>query len=160
MASSSLFRRIDWSHLSLVSFLAAVVVWYLLDSIHASRRIENLLFVVPAAVVALALCAWLYVQIVRTALSAEESRATPGEAAAPLAVRLRPVLLLLAFAAYAAAIGLTGFDVSTFVFLLVALLIQGERGWILLAIYPAAFTAVVCYGFRSMLPYSMPMLLL
>jgi hypothetical protein len=53
-----------------------------------------------------------------------------------------------------------GFDVSAWLFTLVALWLGGERRWTVLVLFPIAFAVGVILLFRLMMPYPMTTLLL
>lgn len=146
-----MFRRVDRSHLALLIVLAGVVVWYLFDAVQASRRIENLIFVVPIGAFALLLCAGALIGIARAALR-DDTRAI--ESRAPVAGRT--IALMIAFAVYVSSMDRIGFDVASVLFVGIALWLQGERRWPLLLVYTPVFALGACYGFKQMLPYPMP----
>ena len=157
-------RRPDWSHLALLTFFAAVSGWYLLDTVQASRRVENLIFVVPLATFTLVMCA---VGVVRAVFprrepapaaaqdtgTGEPSGGTPAKAAPLTAVT---AALMAAFGVYVAVMDTIGFDIASLLFLGAALWIQGERRWPLLLVYTPLFALGVTWGFKQMLPYPMP----
>jgi putative tricarboxylic transport membrane protein len=151
MQSTSMRRRVDWLHLALLVVLAGVVAWYLFDAVHASHRIENLIFVVPVGAFALSIAAGAAVGLVRAA-----RRADGGEVEARTPVDARTIALMAAFAVYVGVMDRIGFDVASVLFVGAALWLQGERRWPLLLIYTPAFALGACYGFKQMLPYPMP----
>lgn len=151
MTTQAMHRRLDWAHLALLGVLASVVCWYLYDAARASRRIENLIFVVPIGAFALVLAAAAAAGIVRAALRDDTSAA---QARSP--VNARTIALMAAFALYVGAMEYVGFDVASVLFVGVALWVQGERRWPMLLVYTPAFALGACYGFKQMLPYAMP----
>jgi hypothetical protein len=151
MTTAPLYRRLDWAHLALLGVLTSVVCWYLFDAAHASRRVENLIFVVPIGAFALVLAAAAAGGIVRAALRDDTAAA---EARSP--VNARTIALMTAFALYVGAMQHVGFDVASVLFIGVALWLQGERRWLLLLVYAPVFGLGACYGFKQMLPYAMP----
>jgi len=170
-----MLRRLDWSHLALLAFFAAVVVWYLFDTVQASRRIENLVFVVPLAGFALVLAAIAAVRIVLDARAPwpprdDAAAKSERESEAPIVMEVVPETprepvswktlgLLGAFAVYVALLDTIGFDIASVLFIGAALWIQGERRWPLLLVYTPAFALGAVWGFKKMLPYPMPTML-
>jgi hypothetical protein len=174
-----MLRRLDWSHLALLAFFAVVVGWYLFDTMQASRRIENLIFVVPLAGFALLLATIAAVRVVLDTHApappvTEASAERETSVVAPLADTDEPdaivvtsraplsgttIALMFAFAVYVSAMDTIGFDIASVLFLGIALWIQGERRWLLLLAYTPLFALGAVWGFKKMLPYPMPTML-
>jgi hypothetical protein len=158
-------RRPDWSHLALLAFFAAVTGWYLFDTVQASRRVENLIFVVPLAAFALLMCLIAAVRAARPSgagavgdpgLAADTKKEAPASAHARDRPPASTIALMAAFAVYVAAMDTIGFDIASLLFIGAALWIQGERRWTLLLVYTPLFALGVTWGFKQMLPYPMP----
>jgi hypothetical protein len=155
--------RVDWGSLLVATALAGGVVAYLLNARGVSLSTNNLLLVQPVAILALVLYLAVVAQCFRY-----EPPATPAEDAPDaLASRAGEVGDLLRIAALAVCFGLfilgletVGFDVSAWLFTLVALWLGGERRWTVLVLFPIAFAVGVILLFRLMMPYPMTTLLL
>lgn len=145
-----------WGHLALLAVIAAVVVAYLIDARAVSLKINNLLLVQPASVLALLLVALVVPQCFRR-LSPEEAAVEHGESLSDLG---KIGALAACFGAFAATLELVGFDVATFLFLVAALFICGERRWWLNLVFSAAFTLVVIYGYGALTPFPFPLTVL
>lgn len=149
MAAEATERRRDWGHLALVVLIAGVVGAYLLDTIQASAATDNLILILPAALVALGLCAFLVIGILRRTQA-------PGDQS-PLGGT--PALMGL-FALYIITLPVVGFDVGSAVFVAAALLVDGERRPVNLILVPVVFAVLVTLAFRALVPYPIPTLVL
>lgn len=156
-------RVVDWGHLALLLLICGVVTAYLLDARATSLRINNLLLVEPAAIIALILAAVVLPQCFRR--KPEEGEAEieaegKAEAAAPKDSWRdlgKIAALASAFSAFALSLETVGFDVATFVFVALGIYICGERKLWLIAVYSAAFTAAIVYGYQLLVPYPFPL---
>ncbi len=171
MKRSGRFTFDDVSHvLLLLSFLAAAV-WYLMDTLGASQRVENILFVGPLAVAAIALSLYILIRLVvdisnRPPLGGPEPVDPVGSgedvAASPLTnfvLRWRAAFVALLFTLYVLSLNTIGFDVGTFLFVMGCLIVQGERNPLVFVGYPLVFAALVTYAFRLLVPYPFTTLL-
>jgi hypothetical protein len=152
-------RTVDWGHLALLLLICGVVIAYLLDARATSLKVNNLLLVEPAAIVALILAAMVLPQCFRR----KEIDEADGEAAAPKESWLdlgKVAALAAAFGAFALSLETVGFDVATFVFTALGIYICGERRVWLIALFSAAFTAGIVYGYQLLVPYPFPLLVL
>jgi hypothetical protein len=166
--------RLDWGHLSLVLFFAAVTVAYLVDAWAASSSLRNLVLLVPASALSLALCALIAVDVLRgsgkfQAGAQDAGDETQAAGAGPVAEaipsqsvvkRFKPVALMVLFALYILTLPWLGFDVGSAAFVAAALLLDGERRLWLIAPVSMAFALGATLLFRWLLPYPMPTLLL
>lgn len=166
----------DMSHvLLLLSFLAASV-WYLMDTLGASERVENIIFVGPLALAAITLSLYILVRLlvdIRRRSSREDAvpagsagsgSAGSGQDAAvapprSFVARWRAALVALLFALYVTTLDVIGFDAGTFLFVMACLIVQGERNPLVFIGYPLVFAALVTYAFRLLVPYPFETLL-
>ena len=162
MTGRSAQRGVDWGHMLLLVVLAGVVVWYLHDAWAASSRVRNLILILPASLLALALAVGIAVGVLVRGLRGEEvSDAEPAEDAGDtLHDRIYPLILMAIFALYILTLPVTGFDVGSALFVMVAFLVDGERRPLVLTIYPVIFAAACTLLFRWLLPYPMITLIL
>jgi len=141
----------DYGDFIVLMGLAGFTLWYLLDAIRVSATPQNLLLILPLAVIVLAIIALeLILRIKHGSLfrSSEEE---------PLHKTL-PVVGL--FAVYVLSLEAIGFDIATVAFLALFLILKGERNWLLVGGYSVAFGLSVAFFFSQMLPYPMTLLLL
>ena len=150
--------KVDWGHLALLALICGVVVAYLLDARATSLRINNLLLVEPAAIIALVLAALVLPQCFRRRdEDTEEADSTSRDSWTDLD---KVAALAAAFGAFALSLETVGFDVATFVFTALGIYICGERRVWLIALFSAAFTAGIVYGYQLLVPYPFPLLVL
>lgn len=142
-------RYRDWGHLVLVCLIAAATALYLRDAIAASDRAENLILILPAAVLALGLC--LIVAVIAL-LGTHERQEKP-----PLGNT--PVLMGL-FALYIVTLPALGLDVGSALFVAAAMLADGERRPVMLLAVPVTFAAAATVLFGALIPYPLPTLVL
>lgn len=148
-------RPTDIEHLVLVTLIATWIVWFLSDAIRASRSVENLMLIGPAAAIALLLCA---VQVVRSVIG---SPVVDRESAPPSLMREGRTLTFIAlFIAYVGGLAYVAFDLSTFLFVALSLLLLGERRRLVAIGYAAVFTLLVTSALKEMVPFPFPNLLL
>ncbi len=154
---------VDWGHLGFLAAVAAAVIWYLADAISVSTAIDNLLFIAPVGAFALLLCAVIVRQCIRphgTVASAGRqdvigvTRPAQGRDALRIAAVALALVLLVALLTFG------GFDIGILAFSAVVMWICGERRVLALILYPVAVTLVMVLGFRAILPFPMPTVLL
>ncbi|MBD3897961.1 tripartite tricarboxylate transporter TctB family protein [Halomonas sp. ML-15] len=144
-------RDRDYGDLLVLMALAGFTLWYLFDAIRVSSAVQNLLLILPLALIVLTIVLLELVVRLRkgTLLARPEDE--------PLRQTL-PVVGL--FAAYVISLETLGFDVATVLFIAAFLVLKGERNWLLLGGYSLAFGFGVAFFFALMLPYPMHMLIL
>jgi len=151
-------RRVDWGHLALLLLICGVVVAYLLDARATSLKINNLLLVEPAAIIALILAAFVLPQCFqRKSEDGEGALDSPPESWRNLA---KVAALAAAFGAFALSLEIAGFDVATFLFVALGLYICGERKLWVIGLFSAVFTLVIVYGYQMLVPYPFPLRIL
>ena len=161
MSDRSARTRIDWGHLALLALLAGVTVWYLHDAWLASSRVRNLILILPTSILAVTLAAGIAVSVIVRGLRAPyDLGAAVAKDTSTLSDRLHPLILMAIFALYVLTIPVAGFDVGSALFVLIALIVDGERRPVFLLVYPVLFTTVCTFLFRWLLPYPMTTLIL
>ncbi len=144
---------VDWGHLAVATFVAAVSLAYLLDARATSLNIQNLLLVQPTAILVLVLYLFVLPQCVRPRpAEPPEAEPAPGETPAGL---LRIAALAGAFGVFVFTVEEVGYDLGGWAFALAGLWICGERRPLVLLLLPLAFAAAVILGFKAMVPYPM-----
>lgn len=152
---------IDYGHLALITFIAALVFWYLLDARSVSLSVNNLLLVQPVAIFALAMYLFIVPQCFHKLEAREASKSTSEND--PFAVSLSTDRAdVIRMAALGVALGLMvflldviGFDIAIFLFAAAAMAICGERRPLHLLFFSLAVTLVTIYGFRALISYPM-----
>jgi putative tricarboxylic transport membrane protein len=129
--------------------LGALCVWYLGDAYAASSRVSNLILIMPAALVGVVLAVAIAVQQLYTA--GDESKAarapvrqTDGAATAR-STSLRTFGMMVALVIYVLVQEWLGFDVATMIFMVVSLVILGERRVVFILVYASLFTIANIY---------------
>jgi len=155
-------RKVDWGHLALLLLIVGVVVAYLLDARATSLKMQNLLLIQPAAIVALILAALVLPQCFRRQSEGEAEAADKDEAPRRESwVDLGKVAALAAaFGVFAISLETVGFDVATFLFTALGIYICGERKLWVIGTFSAVFTVVIVYGYQLLVPYPFPLLVL
>lgn len=157
MSTKSGRITVMWGHLLLLAIIAGVVIAYLLDARSVSLRPNNLLLVQPASIFALILVALVLPQCFRRVRPEEEAPADGDEADAPppetLGDLARIFLLIASFTAFALSLEVVGFDVATWLFMIVALYICGERRWWVNLLTSTVFTVALIYGYGAIIPF-------
>ncbi|WP_447555402.1 tripartite tricarboxylate transporter TctB family protein [Vreelandella sp. EE22] len=145
-------KKRDYGDLLVLMALACFTLWYLMDAISVSSRVQNLLLILPLSLLVLAIIALELVLRIkhRTLLRASEEEE-------PLH-RTLPVVGL--FAVYVLSLETLGFDLATVLFIALFLVLKGERKWWMVVGFSAAFGLGTAYFFSQMLPYPMTLLLL
>lgn len=143
-----------WGHLALLAVIAAVVIYYWMDTRAVSMRTVNLLLVQPASIFALLLILGILPQCFRRLGEGEEIE---KESLSDLG---RVFALMAAFITFALSMQRVGFDVATFAFMVVGLFLCGERNWFLNIGFSAVFTALLIWGYGAIIPFPFPLTIL
>ncbi|WP_138467311.1 tripartite tricarboxylate transporter TctB family protein [Poseidonocella sp. HB161398] len=136
-----------------IALIAGWTLWYLADTVSASSRVTNLIFILPVAVLLLGLCGFEALRLLRA-----PAAPAPAPAAEDDPEDLAGTLKVMAlFAAYVLSAERIGFDLATCLFVGLYLLLKGERRPLIVLGYAALFGNLVTLFFARMLPYPMPM---
>lgn len=164
--------RVDWGHLALLAVICGVTTAYLFDARSTSLKINNLLLVEPAALLALVLALVVLPQCFRRpALSDQADPETTSGSEPKRGAQVvrqtegwRPLLkvglLMAGFGALVFSLETVGFDVATFLFMVGGLWLCGERRIWVIGLFSAVFTAAIIYGYQQLVPYPFPLLVL
>jgi putative tricarboxylic transport membrane protein len=134
--------------------LAGFTLWYLFDARANSSDFVDLLLVQPVAIFILL----LYPFVLYQAIKSVPERAPENRLTRKTATRIFGSMLLLA--AYAGTLSFIGVDLATPLYVVLVLLLLGERRiWVLVAI-PLVFTVLVLLTFVWLLQMPLPMLLI
>lgn len=132
----------------LMAAVAAFAIWLAQDAARRSPSFENLVLVVPVAVLLVGLAVALAVAALRR----------PAEAGG--GGLLKVLLLLALLVGLVAGLDTIGFDISSFLFLVAATWLLGERRWLRILVFSAVTSAAVVLSLEFMLPFEMNNLLL
>lgn len=144
--------RLSLTHAILLALVALTTTYIAWSAISASTRLFNLIVVVPVAVI-------IALLIVAVAVSALTGRA-PDTDMPPRAATLWDLVLLACFAAFCLGLMRVGFDVATFVFVWLGVVLGGERRLWLPPVYSALFTLLLVKGLGALFPFPMPLMVL
>jgi hypothetical protein len=147
---------VDWGHLALLMFISAVVIAYLFDARATSLRINNLLLVEPGAIIALILVAAVLPQCFRR-VNREMGEAEEPEKTESLSDLGKVAALAGGFGAFVLSLETVGFVVATFLFTAIGVYICGERKLWVIALFSAAVTLAIIYGYQTLVPFPFPL---
>lgn len=160
----------EWEHIAFITAIALITAFYLYDVVNVSMNRNNVILVLPLAILVLGLCVILLIKAVRietvTATKkvevSTESSADPetGEVKQTPANVLRALAMLVLLGAYVFTYPFLGLDVATFFFVFISLVLLGHRNWFFVLTYSLIFTFVVIGGSLWLLSYPMPMSIL
>lgn len=155
-------EKINYAELGLPIFFLLVTLWYLSDAYRADSTVENLLLILPAGIVVLALCIWimvsqLFFQPTQVEEVEEEKETKKKETEEQKEVSVLGAMIILA--GYVLTMNWIGFDVATFLFIAALMFLQGERRIPMLLGFSFVFAFAVSLFFEYMIPYPMPMLI-
>jgi len=144
--------RRHWGPLAFAALLALAMLVYAWSVMGIARGLTDWLLILPVALIGAAAFLWAGVADMKplTGLTKVVER-TWGE-------DVKPILLLVLTGAYTCAAPYAGFDVGTAVFILLALLLQGERSWWKLALASLAGAALMTWIFTDLLSVRLPTL--
>lgn len=143
---------VQWGHIVFVLSALAFILWFLADAFRALSAFQNLMLIVPVAVISVVTGA-----AILTAVLLKWRQGVADEVLPPVDLRIPAFMLLVV--SYVIALAFTGFDLATFLFTLFGLLLLGERNYAVTVIYSAILTAVVVYGLREIISIPVPTLL-
>lgn len=150
--------KVDWAHLLVATLILGACIIYLIDARSTSLKIQNLILVQPATIVAVILYLLILPQCIRrvadtpaeiskaAAETTSRHRLTPAEF-------LRVAALAAAFGFFVFTMEILGFDLSAWIFITIGLLICGERRLLVLIVLPLVFTFLVVLGYKKLIPY-------
>jgi hypothetical protein len=150
--------NLSLSHLAFLILIAAAAVFLNWSAISASTRLYNLVVVVPVGIALMVLVIGIIIKNLRCTDKAPAK--DPVEQRADRRTTMIDLVLLGLFAALCFGLTTVGFDIATFLFVWVGIVIGGEQRWWLPPLYAALFTLLLVEGFGSLFPFPMPLLVL
>jgi putative tricarboxylic transport membrane protein len=146
--------RPNWGALIFACLLAAAVLFYAWSVLDVARRTTDWLLILPGALLAAIAFVWAGVADWRVRRTMSDIADTARGAQA------RPVLLIVLTLAFACTAPFIGFDLGAAIFILLCLLVQGERCWWKLAMASVGGAAVMAWIFVDLLMVRLPVLFL
>lgn len=147
---------VDWGHLLTVMALGAWALWYLADLRSVSLRLENTLLVQPLVFILLL----MLLAVVPQCLRKEDLPADLHPEVLDRVSFLKILALMASFALCIWGMFTFGFDISVFLFCLVALAICGERRWWVILLFSSLATVILVKGYQLLVPFQMPNIIL
>ena len=149
----------EWGHIAFVSAIAITCLIYVLDTLSVSHHVNNIILVVPASGLILLLCVWVLIsgisiRKVSPDVSNGQDQAISLEDKKALA---KSIALMALTGVYVAIIEFVGLDIASFAYLIVILVLLGERRPIFVLCYALIFTFIVVGGTGALIPYPIPM---
>lgn len=148
-------RRISTTHIAFLVLVSACAVFLNWSAIKASTKLFNLIIIVPSGVLVIALAAYIFLSTYKTSSASDVSTATSS---ADKKALIGDITLLVVFAVFCLSITTIGFDVATFLFVWLGVVLGGERNWFIPPIYSVIFTFALTKGFGSLFPFPMPLM--
>ncbi len=157
-------RRVDSEHLFFLAGILAFLVWYLWTSTVASPTFSNLILIGPVGAVAGLLAFYVgATEIFGHTAVMKAAAFGQGAAAESAPSRFRAGslttigLLMALFGLFVAAIPYAGFDIATFVFVLAALWLLGERRVLFSLSLSLAIAIALSVAALTLLTFPMPL---
>jgi hypothetical protein len=145
--------RRHWGAFLFALALAAAMLFYTWTVLDMARRTTDWLLIAPAAVIGVLAAIWAGVGDLRKAPAVQRLvEASRDET-------VRPVILIGLTIAFACVVPFIGFDVGTAIFILLCLIVQGERSWWKLALAAVGGAALMTWIFVDLLMVRLPVLL-
>jgi len=145
-------QRREQGQLALLAFFAAMALLYFIDAARQSFRVDNLSVIGPVTILVLLICGRLAWNLLRKPREPEGTEsAEPTDQG--FMVQYRAPLFALLLVAYLLGLVYWVFDVSTFLFVLAALWLQGERNGVVMIVFSALFAGLVCWTLRIMVSF-------
>ena len=152
----------EWGHIAFVTAIAITCLIYIFDTLSVSHHINNIILVVPFAGLTLLLCVWVVISGIRIRrvipdVTNGQDQTIGTEDKQALA---KPIALMALTGVYVVIIEFVGLDIASFAFLIVVLILLGERRPFFVLCYALIFTLIVVGGTGALIPYPIPMTLL
>ena len=146
--------RRDWGAFAFALVLVAVMSIYAFSVIDVARRTTDWLLIVPAAGVGVLAALWAGIgDLRRSPRLAQMAEASRSET-------VRPLILIALTLLYACTLPWVGFDLGTAIYILLCLLVQGERALWKLALASVGGAALISWIFVDLLMVRLPVLFL
>jgi hypothetical protein len=142
---------VDLPHFAFATGIVVWSAWFCWDAWRTSVDVENMILIVPIAVVAVILYLFVAVSCFRVSSTTRREPLAAG-----MGIRIACSMALLA--AFVVAGPLIGFDVACFLYLLAMMVFLGERRILVLLLAPLLFCVAAIYCFSELLSTPLPLL--
>ena len=166
MSKNTRDMQSDWGHLGLLGLFVLGTCLLLYDTLSESFRLENIIVILPVSLLVIALC---LVQVKRhlaavkmrsnAELLSDDCSDDDEVQTGGLLSRFRIPLFMALLGCYILGLLYVAFDVSTFLFLFGALVLQRERHLVIGALFSAVLATALTWGLRHMVSFPFPTLL-
>ncbi len=162
----------DWGHIGFLIALLFAISFYLTDAILASRKAENLMMILPVSLIGIGICLWqIRLSITPRVADVSEPNRTQQSAhqdpsAAPASAgtstepstqtwsyKYRVPIFMGLLGLYVLGLIYVAFDLATFLFIWLSLVLQGERRKVLAFFYALLFALGVTWCLKLMVPF-------
>ncbi|MDO9024439.1 hypothetical protein [Zwartia sp.] len=140
----------DWGHISFLVALLLIISLYLTDAIMASRKAENLMMILPVSLIGIGICLWQIRLSARPRTSTSQSESAQTET---YLFKYRVPIFMGLLGLYLLGLIYVAFDVATFLFIWLSLLMQGEQRKVLAFFYALLFAVGVTWCLKLMVPF-------
>jgi len=141
----------DWGHMLLASSIAVASIWYYFDALAASSSLYNLIMIAPCVIAIVILYLVTLVLEVRI-YSVDSEHATQEQSLRgllqPAAIRNAAMMVLLV--GYVLVLEPFGFEIASFLFIGLSLLLQGERRFGRVIIFSMLFSAFATWAISTL----------
>jgi hypothetical protein len=147
----------DWGHLVFITFVVGFVVWYLISAINISGELYNLILITPCAIAIVVLYGVLLVEEVSITGCDKYTDESTDETTLSLTVEhLRIAAVMALVSAYVACIEWLGFEIASFLFIYLTLLVLGERRFVRIAIFASIFSLFTTWAVVAAATFAIP----
>jgi|SRR6516162_3200710 hypothetical protein len=153
-------RKVDVEipHVAFATGIGGWAVWYCWDAWHANAAVENLILILPVSLIAIVLYVFVIAGSIKRANIPPEGSSLHQPVSRKTGVRIAGSMALLG--AFVLTGPLIGFDVASFLYMLLTMAFLGERRILVLVIVPLMFSVIVIYSFGTLLSTPLPVLIL
>lgn len=150
---------VNWTYLLFILAIVLGCLMYLVDAIQSSASIQNLMLVVLAVFLVLVLSVLQIFEsiTINKSKTDEDTQVEKKKTGTSTGFVLT---FFAVFAAYLVGIYYIGFDIPTFAFMLVSIILHGERRLLYIVIYPALYTYMIVSGMKLLLSFPIPTVIL
>jgi len=141
----------DWGHILFATILLIASVWYFFDARQASNSPYNLIMIAPcvAAIVVLYIITLvLEIRISDFASTSVSQERIVRDWLDPASVR--NVLMMVLLILYVLTLEKLGFEIATFFFISLSLIMQGERRYVRVLVFAILFSGITTWLLTSL----------
>lgn len=161
MKQSSVASRLNFGHLGLLLFFVVGTLVFLTDTLSQSFRLENVIVILPVSALVIVLCLVQAIRhgFTRKSVSVKEKDAVARDkslsttSTPSIRERFKVLFFMVLLGIYILGLIYVAFDLSTFLFLFLALVVQGEKRLLFGAIYSFALAWALTWGLKYMVSF-------